>query len=512
MLLLTVVVGWGCKLSAQITTEETEGADSGENAPLLVGIYSDVGYGYYHYPRNVFPGSSDCGIFSEGSIERGSFGAELYLPSFFSSTVGLLGRLLIDVSQTHLTTSAEPFTIADVEAGLIQFDHEYRFVEQTIASRLEFLGSLKLMDRLNLGFGGGVSYAISRTTQQTDYITDDLYRFANGLREQSMPRGEVSQSRWGAGGILSLETILPINYSLMFVPHLSIRAESYSLSSLTGKSGISASIGFSLLAEVGKSPPQPLLPVIPLSATIDLGISDSPERQASDSIIHVVEVLRGGVGVEWQIERKIYPPTLLINPEWESSKGIEKWEITFIYGEKEIGYISSQSAENLSELNWKIANDEMDESVQPLVAELIVSDSSGAVVEVTDQVQLSVQRSLRLVYDNGREVIRTDLPTNQNLPSQASRDLLQEIVEEAELGDRIVLQPRKIYGTDISPAVIEQMHVLAAELHSIMKERGQALRVDVLPVPEIAVDQNLYNSLPAGRKIDYQIELILQKR
>lgn len=505
-------MGWGYNLSAQTTTEEREGVDSGEGSPLMVGIYADVGYGYYHHPLNVFPGSSDCGTFSEGSIERGSFGAELYLPSFFSPTVGLSGRLLIDVSQTHLTKSAEPFTIADAEAGLIQFDHEYRFVEQTVASRLEFLGSLKLMDRLNLRIGGGVSYAISGTTRQTDYITNNLYRFANGLREQSMPRREVSQSKWGGGGILSLETMLPINYSLTFMPHLSIRAESYSLSSLTEKSGISASIGFSLLTDVGKSPPQPLLPVIPLSATIDLGISASPEKQVPDSIIHVVEVLRGGVGEEWQIERKIYPPTLLINPEWESSKGIEKWEITFIYGEKEIGHISSQSAENLSELNWKIANDEVSESVQPLVAELRVSDSSGAIVEVADQVELGVQRSLRLVYDNGREVIRTDLPTNQNLPSQADRDLLLEVVEEAELGDRIVLQPRNVCGTDISPAVIEQMHALAAELHSIMKGRGQALRVDLLPEPEVVVDPNLYNSLPAGRRSDHQIELILQKR
>ena len=478
----------------------------GDNPSPMLGLYLDGGYGYRYHALPVFSGSSDCGNFSSGGELVGTFGPEIILP--LDTRMGIVGRLLFDVSESQMAESGEPFVITRGEEEVIQFDHEYRLVGRQTAVRMEILSRFSLGERWRVLAGGGVGYVFAVNYEQTDYITDDVYRFAGGAREREMLRNDLDRSGWNVGGILSLGRELPVSSDLMVIPQAALRATNRFFDNSTRNWGVSGAFGLSLI--IGSRPEEPPLPAIPLAASINLAVFPSGDGSLTSSNIVLVEVLRGEEGGKWETEQKIYPPELVIDPQWRSSEGIQHWDITFLYDEQSIGTMSSDSGEELSELNWKISGTPPDNSLQRLSVRMSVVDSSGAMVEVDDKVDLRLRRLNRFVFHQENRMIWTFGGEKGELPAEAKGELLEEVIEEADTGDHILIQPRNVPAKGGEAKVMEEIYQLAEDLQLRMKRRGKTLRIDLLPHPEVETDE-MYNTLPEGWEIDHRIELIVQK-
>ena len=487
--------------------------DDRSDAPAL-GVFLDLGYGYRYHSLPVFSGSADCGAFDDGSLIRGTLGPELLLPSLFAPNFGLAGRLLLDISESHLATAAEPFVISQGEEPPVRFGHEYRLAEKRIAGRLELLADFRIVRRLGLRVGGGIGYGIAESYEQTDYITDPLDRFPGGLRERSMPQGGREIRKWTFGGIVSATTTLPLGADIFIAPQLSIREETRSSDAPINDGGLSGSFGISIGTFLKKPAVAPPLPAIPLSASIDLGLSPDADGVPVDSSIHVVEVLRLAEGEEiWRPDRTVYPPTLAVNPVWESSDGIREWEIRFLCEGEPLGRFTGDDPEEPSELNWKIADKSELDTIQTLEVRMIVIDSSGRTVTAIDSIHLHLRRSQRFARYLPERTVWTDLYPDSEGMTEGNRSMLLEVIDAAETGDRIILQPRSGNRGEISPALIERMHLLAAELHSLMRQSGKTgVRVDLLPTPEGATEGDLYTRLPDEVRSAGYIEVIVQRR
>jgi len=154
------------------------------------------------------------------------------------------------------------------------------------------------------------------------------------------------------------------------------------------------------------------------------------------------------VVTEWHA-RTYTPLAIDLRPEIEAEAGVRAWSVAVRQGERIITRYSSDAEDGASgsELALHIPENSADTVLPPLVAELIVEDSTGARVAARD--------TLPLLRDEGRAA-KSHPPENEEIRSReiyllrwdttatgggmnAERDLLKEIARDADEGTRIVI-------------------------------------------------------------------------
>ena len=98
------------------------------------------------------------------------------------------------------------------------------------------------------------------------------------------------------------------------------------------------------------------------------------------------------VTIDWRA-RSYALPTLDIQPEIEAEAGVRFWGVTVRQGKKVITNYSSNGDEGTGdEVTFHIPDDFTDTILPPLVAELVVEDSTGRRIAATDTLPLSLLR------------------------------------------------------------------------------------------------------------------------
>jgi outer membrane protein OmpA-like peptidoglycan-associated protein len=107
----------------------------------------------------------------------------------------------------------------------------------------------------------------------------------------------------------------------------------------------------------------------------------------------------GGPAITEQIIRDFNPPIVKMDPSFEAEAGLKRWTLTITQGTRTIAQYNSSDSGALTapELTWHLATEPLDSALDPLVAELVVEDSTGATVTARNQVGLSLERRLRII-------------------------------------------------------------------------------------------------------------------
>ena len=501
-------------LEAQINSEEID------QRPLL-GIYGEVGYGYAHSDFLVFPGSAECGVFNGGTMEKWELGSELAFPFLFSDRLGLSARIGVGISTSHFAVEADPFVLVDGETEeLVEFAHEYRLATSRLASRIEVLADLHLNQQFQLHLGGGAGLEIVKRQSQTDYITDDFYRFAEGRRERTMFREEPPPSLLSFNGTASLSTRLPIGSEAQIMPRIGVRLATRPSVNVPATLDAIGTFGISILTRLGPGPqkeelPQlPSPPLIPLTASINVSSPSAEGINQGEPIVQVVETFAyDTLTKEWQINRQVYPPTLLIDRHWESSEGIMAWEVTFEYGDLIIGRASSRKSQELSELNWKIADESAADSIRPLHVKVVVTDSSGATVEATDSINIRIRYAHRVFYQQGRRSLWTLVEPEESSSDEIDQKIFRDVLEATQPGDRIVLQPREGLSEEDRRRATGRLYKLGTALHDLLEQREKTgIDLDIFSTPQISMWEELRKEQTRTYPADHLIEIIVLRR
>lgn len=98
-----------------------------------------------------------------------------------------------------------------------------------------------------------------------------------------------------------------------------------------------------------------------------------------------------------QVVRDFDPPIIKLNPIIRAEAGVRRWDLVITQDEKEVAHYSSDTSLATSELTWEIVRERIDSGLAPLIAELTVEDSTGAVVHAVAQAPLVMVKRPRVV-------------------------------------------------------------------------------------------------------------------
>ena len=256
------------------------------------------------------------------------------------------------------------------------------------------------------------------------------------------------------GGVLGLSYTLPIGGNYLIAPELTVQASTAPTYAASSGTGFSGGVGFSIMRMLPShrtEGPDTTVPTVPPSHSI---VDPTPEpKEAIRIAVHgtdpdgdplpyvnvdVYETLRWDTHTKsWQVSQNIEQPILLLDPSYpESAQG---WEIVFRYGDTIIARGSSTDANPLSSVDWSVAPET--DSMQHLIVEFIVKDSSGRDITVKDQVPVQINRAVRLIDKENDHITFTlyRFAPNSDVISEQNGLVLEEIIAILDEKSRVTV-------------------------------------------------------------------------
>lgn len=224
-----------------------------------------------------------------------------------------------------------------------------------------------------------------------------------------------------------------------------------------------------------------------------------------------------------QIVRDFDPPTIKMSPTYDAEAGMKSWTLTITQGSNVIARYSNLDAGALTapELTWHLASEQIDSALEPLVAQLTVEDSTGAIVTARDEVGLSLERRVTVVdgrveRDGDREQISYSLvgfDYNSANPGRQNEALVREIAALVRAGGKITV-------TGYTDRIGEEQHNV--ELSSQRAARVAALlrsRLDTRGVRNVTIKTmgagietaRFRNDLPEGRVLSRGVRVLVEQ-
>lgn len=505
---------------------------------LWVGPVADIARRRHSTSLPVFSVSSEaCGLFESGWETAVALGGQFSLTPAPGGHLGLSGRLALSPSAGLLSVDApESFAFYEDQSGgggeVQRAAHEYRMEIKTLELRLGLLLDWNVTDRLRLHVGPSVGYVLDITVNQSDYISDPVYRFDGGAREQKMTRQDLLASqKLLIGSQAALSYTIPLGRSLVFIPEAVLKAEFTPLFQQAGRFALGPGIGFSVMTRLwdgseeeipraeDEVPPPDAPPPGALRASITLRGVDEEGGTLPRTHVRVYETLRRNPATGmWEAEHRPAPPVLAVEPEFASASGIAAWEVTFSYNGQVIGASSSRDDGPPASFNWKIPDRPDADTAGELTATLHVTDSAGAAVSATDSIPLEIERLSRMVDDRGDSAVYTLYPTPKKSAEEMRENTraLREIAAHAGAGKsievvRLVEKSLRTLPADSSERAQAEKEAadVAAQLRAILKEEGKDI-----PVISGLHDAETFGDreLPEGRPLQPDIRITIRRR
>ncbi len=256
------------------------------------------------------------------------------------------------------------------------------------------------------------------------------------------------------GGFLGVSYTLPIGGNYLIAPELTLHASTAPTYAATSGTGFSGGIGFSIMRTFpvhGKRVSADSLPTIPPDHS---AVDPIPEPRPPVAIavhgtnsegeplpyvdVNVYETLRWDRHTtSWQTSQQIEQPVLLLDPSYpENAQG---WDIVFRYGDTTIARGSSTDENPLSSVDWSVAP--ATDSLQPLVVEFMVRDSSGLTTTVRSEIPVRINRAVRLVDRENDHVTFTlyRFAPNSDVISTQNELVLKEVLSILNEKSRVTI-------------------------------------------------------------------------
>lgn len=226
--------------------------------------------------------------------------------------------------------------------------------------------------------------------------------------------------------------------------------------------------------------------------------------------------------VTTQLIRDFDPPLIRMKPEFDAEAGVKEWSLVISQGGNEVArYGSNLDQPDSSNMTWRILHDRVDSALSPIIATLIVEDSTGAVVTDKAVLPLSMVRNPRVVNERiersgDRERLAYTLVgfdfSSSGLGVQ-NREVVLDIAEVVKNGaeievtgytDRIGDQARN------RELALERAMNVATILQQLLEQRDV---VDVvLNVSGEGAESEIFdNDLPEGRLLSRGVGIVVEQ-
>jgi hypothetical protein len=123
-------------------------------------------------------------------------------------------------------------------------------------------------------------------------------------------------------------------------------------------------------------------------------------RHGSTGNKDVVEIVSNDPGITAPVEtmrilQLSAPPVIRLKPEYHAASGVKRWQITVSHEGKRLARYSSDANDIASDSGdaWTIPHRHSDQVLEPIVAELVVEDSTGAIATARDRMPLTIEQA-----------------------------------------------------------------------------------------------------------------------
>jgi outer membrane protein OmpA-like peptidoglycan-associated protein len=222
-----------------------------------------------------------------------------------------------------------------------------------------------------------------------------------------------------------------------------------------------------------------------------------------------------------QVVRDFDPPIIKLNPIIRAEAGVRRWDLVITQDRKEVARYSSDTNVAGSDLTWEIVRERIDSGLAPLIAELTVEDSTGAITHAVAQAPLVLVKRPRVVNtrierSGDRERIAYDLvgfdfrsADVKGRNSAVVRDVSRMVHEGARVTitgytDRI--------GTPKLNAELaaQRAEKVAAALRATLKLRG-VQDVTIRSIGAGEKSERFSNDLPEGRMLSRGVGIVVEQ-
>ncbi len=227
--------------------------------------------------------------------------------------------------------------------------------------------------------------------------------------------------------------------------------------------------------------------------------------------------------VNVRVVRNFTPPVLQVDPSYESQAGLRRWTIAISQDNHIVARYTSDEAEGGAPagFNWRIRQHGTDSSLSPVVAELVVEDSTGRMVSARSHLPLVLEHRLDVVnpgsgspHDRERStftLIGFDYGS-AGLRPEHEREL-EEIAATADSATRITITgyTDRIGDEKLNAGLSHQRAEETARRLRAALDRTGAVGARIT-LAGGGVDRDQFdNDLPEGRMLSRGVQIVVEK-
>lgn len=224
-----------------------------------------------------------------------------------------------------------------------------------------------------------------------------------------------------------------------------------------------------------------------------------------------------------QIVREFTPPMISMRRAVTAEAGERKWDLTILQGERVVVSHSGRAdgGARMPEFNWQIDRDAIDTALPPLVAELVVEDSTGQTTTARDVMPLVLEKRLQTV--DGRIVPSGDTEQlgfalvgfayNAADVDRRNTEIIRDLAALLRPGARVVVTGyADRIGMEHRNAELsaERARRVGATLRAQLDARGVA-DVTIRSVGSGADTERYPNDYPEGRALSRGVYLFVEQ-
>ncbi len=224
-----------------------------------------------------------------------------------------------------------------------------------------------------------------------------------------------------------------------------------------------------------------------------------------------------------QIVRNFTPPSIQMEPLYESEVGLLRWSITISHDDNVVArYTSDDTADlNGTDFNWRISQARADSSLAPVVAEFLVVDSTGQMVSARSHLPFVLERRTHVVNPNSavthdRErssFMLVGFGYNSAELNETNAGELEEIVATARGGEIITVTgytDRIGDGKRNAGLSAERAEGVARALRELLARKG--IVPATIETVGAGIDHDQFdNDLPEGRMLSRGVRVVVER-
>lgn len=224
-----------------------------------------------------------------------------------------------------------------------------------------------------------------------------------------------------------------------------------------------------------------------------------------------------------QMIRDFDPPMIRLLPRFRAEAGVKEWSIVITQGEREVVRYGGDRGDSMTRMSdtWQIDHERIDSMLSPLMAALVVTDSTGAVARAETTLPMTMVLNPRVVDQRvERSGDRARLVTtlvgfefSSAEPGTQNRRALESIAGAVKDGAEVSLMgyTDRIGDQEHNRSLAaERAANAAAMLQALLKERG--VKGVTMNVRGEGIETERFdNDLPEGRFLSRGVGIVVEQ-